>query len=197
MKAPSEKNMPDAPSTAQRLPAQERPGDLPERAELVYGALALAGAVLLLVLIPNQTVYKPQWEWSKQPALFSVLSIVGMVVFGILEVIATWPSLRQPNAVAAGPELRRAWLRGLEFAAWFMVYVAWCAWVGYLPATIAFCLALTWRIGYRSARMLGWALGVALFTVLLFKSLLSVKIPAGVWYDHLPDAWASFMIIYL
>ena len=188
--------MPDTTSTALRSHAQQSHDALPRRAELVFGAIALAGAVLLLMLIPGQTVFKPQWAWSKQPALFSVLSIVGMVVFGVLEVIATWPSLRRPNAVAAGPELRR-WVRGLEFAAWFMVYVALVPWLGYLLATIAFCLALTWRMGYRSARILGSALGVALFTVLLFKSLLSVKIPAGIWYDWLLDAWANFMIIYL
>lgn len=189
-------SMPDSLSSAERLPKQERPVDLPQRAELVYGALALAGAVLLLLLIPYQTVYKPQWAWSKQPALFSVLSIVGMVVFGMLEVIATWPSLRHSDAMPARPELRR-WLRGLEFAAWFMVYVALVPWLGYLPTTLAFCLSLSWRMGYRSARMLGSAVGVALFTVVLFKSLLSVKIPAGAWYGLLPDAWASFMMVYL
>lgn len=188
--------MADTPSAAERSHPPQSHEDSPHRAELVYGAMALAGAVVLLVLIPSQTVYKPQWAWSKQPALFSVLAIVGMVVFGILEVIATWPSLRRPHAIAAGPELRR-WLRGLEFAAWFMAYVALVPWLGYLLATIVFCLALTWRMGYRSGRMLGAALGVALFTVVLFKTLLSVKIPAGIWYDRLPDAWASFMIVYL
>lgn len=186
----------DTPSTAERSRAQASHDGPPQRAELVYGAMALVGAVLLLVLIPSQTVFKPEWAWSKQPALFSVLAIAGMVVFGILEVVATWPSLRQPHAIAAGPELRR-WLRGLEFAAWFMAYVALVPWLGYLLATIAFCLALTWRMGYRTGRMLGAALGVALFTVVLFKTLLSVKIPAGAWYHWLPDAWASFMIIYL
>ena len=39
------------------------------------------------------------------------------------------------------------------------------------------------------------AAGVGLFTVVLFKSLLQVKIPGGAVYEFLPGALRNFMIL--
>ena len=43
--------------------------------------------------------------------------------------------------------------------------------------------------------MLWISAATAVLIVLLFKTLLQVKISSGAWYDLLPDSWATFMII--
>ena len=78
------------------------------------------------------------------------------------------------------------------------VYVLLVPWIGYLLATIAFCCVLSFRLGYRSARWMGIATVFAIATVVIFKGLLQVKIPAGEIYGLLPaGAFRSFMMTYL
>jgi ribose/xylose/arabinose/galactoside ABC-type transport system permease subunit len=69
--------------------------------------------------------------------------------------------------------------------------------VGYLPATLVFVPALSWRMGYRTRRMMGASVVMALAIVILFKGFLSVRIPGGAVYEYLPDGLRSFFILYL
>jgi len=88
------------------------------------------------------------------------------------------------------------WLRSLEYVGWYLLYVAAIPVIGYLTATLAFCLFMTWRAGYRSLLAFGAAVVFALFVVLLFKSLFNVKIPGGAVYEFLPDTLRYIMIRY-
>lgn len=76
-----------------------------------------------------------------------------------------------------------------------MVYVAVVPVLGYLFSTLLFTVLLAWRQGYRVARQLGAAALLGLVIVLVFKTGLSVKIPGGAVYEHLPDALRNLMIV--
>ncbi|MEM7319848.1 MAG: tripartite tricarboxylate transporter TctB family protein, partial [Pseudomonadota bacterium] len=93
-------------------------------------------------------------------------------------------------------ELRK-WAVVIEFAGWFMVYVLLVPVIGYLPVTLAFVPALSWRMGYRDRKMLGLSVVFACVVVLLFKTFLGVKIPGGAIYEFLPGAFRGFAILYL
>ena len=69
--------------------------------------------------------------------------------------------------------------------------------VGYLPTTILFCVGLTLRLGYRAPRVLAAAALTGTATVVVFKALLSVRIPGAAAYEYLPAALRNFMILYL
>ena len=88
------------------------------------------------------------------------------------------------------------WLRALEFAGWFLVYVLVVPVVGYMLSSLAFCSLLTWHLGYRSKNHLMAPALTGLAVVLIFKSMLSVKIPGGQIYEYLPDALRNLMILY-
>ena len=55
---------------------------------------------------------------------------------------------------------------------------------------------LTLRVGYRNIKFLGWSLGGGFLIVLIFKTFLQVKLPAGALYDVLPGAIGKIMIRY-
>ena len=50
---------------------------------------------------------------------------------------------------------------------------------------VVFVPALAWRMGYRDKQMMWISLGFAFAVVILFKSLLGVKIPGGAIYEYL------------
>ena len=166
------------------------------RAEILFGVLAFATALFLASQIGSQLVWKPGQVLARQPGLWSVIAIVGMLIFGLFELYHAW----RRNASGRGDSIAAEavdWLRAIEFAGWFMAYVLAVPAIGYLPATLVFCLTLTLRLGYRGTRHILAALLTGLVTVILFKSLLSVKIPGGAVYEILPDALRNFMILYL
>ena len=66
-----------------------------------------------------------------------------------------------------------------------------------LPATMIFAPALTWRLGYRSPRLLWASLAFGVAVVLIFKGVLGVKIPGGAVYEYLPDSIRAFALRYL
>jgi len=105
-----------------------------------------------------------------------------------------------PPSPSPSPSQERPWLAWfgvLEYAGYFLLYVAAVPRLGYLPATLIALPLLTWRLGYRAPRMLITAALFGLTVVVLFKSLLQVKIPGGVAYQLLPAAARNFMMLYL
>jgi hypothetical protein len=58
-----------------------------------------------------------------------------------------------------------------------------------------FCALLAVRVGYRAPQTVASAVAVGIGIVLVFKTLLSVKIPGGAAYDVLPEAVRNFLII--
>ena len=84
----------------------------------------------------------------------------------------------------------------MEFALWFIGYAFVVPYLGYLPATLGFALILTFRMGYRSRAALLGAGAAAIAIVLIFKTFLQVKLPAGQIYNALPDGLRQIMLTY-
>lgn len=158
--------------------------------------MAFLFALFLLVQVPYQTAWVDGAAFVSQPGFFPLVAIAGMVVFGAAELVFSWQRNRRADLPAIGRELVD-WLRALEFLGWFIAYVLAVPLGGYLPTTIVFCLALTFRLGYRSRRMLLIAVLVAIAVVVAFKGFLSVRIPGGDMYEYLPAGVRNFMIQYL
>ncbi len=163
-----------------------RPGDL------FFAMCFLLLAAFLLSQISTQTDWKPNTKVSNQPALWSIISIVGMVVFGFLNAVSGWVSPRIDGRL----QEIGFWLRSLEYVAWFMIYVTIVPLLGYLPTTIVFAIFLAVRAGYRRSKMIGFSVLTAVSIVVIFKSFLQVKVPGGQVYEFLPTAMRSFMLTY-
>ena len=162
---------------------------------VIFAGLFLAIAVLLFSQLGAETKFSAKaWGTKRmfaQPGFWPGVGVIGMCVFGTLHAVAAWTR-------RAGREVFEAvqWLRALEYLAWFMVYVWAVPIIGYLPATLIFMGALAVRAGYRNRRVILAALAMGLGIVLVFKTMLSVKIPGGVLYEYLPDALRSIAILY-
>ncbi len=168
--------------------SEHRPG------AFIFAAIFLVAAALLLSQLGDQTKFSSKtWLTKKmfaQPAFWPGVAVVGMTVFGALHLFNAWRK-RMAGEVAE----TAYWLRPLEYLAWFMAYVFVVPLVGYLLATTVFMVVLAFRAGYRGWRMLGAAFLTGLSIVLIFKTALSVKIPGGALYEHLPDTLRNFMIL--
>ncbi|MFZ1816036.1 MAG: tripartite tricarboxylate transporter TctB family protein [Rhizobiaceae bacterium] len=165
------------------------------RAEIVFGLAAFAIGLFLATQLGSQLTWKDDLPLSRQPGFFSSVAVVGMLVFGAMELWFAW----RRNATGRGERVLSEigfWAVSAEYAVWFMVYVLVVPRLGYLPTTLIFCLLLTLRVGYRRTRTLLASLLVGVATVLVFKGFLSVKIPGGALYEQLPDALRNFMILY-
>lgn len=161
--------------------------------DLVFAVLFLAFALFLLWHLPAQAPWQKGVKLVAQPAFWPTVSVGGMVFFGILHWLG---SICSPRIYGRWSEVL-IWLRAAEFGGWFMAYVLLLPIIGYLPASILFGLALTFRLGYRSAQALLSAFALALVTVILFRGLLHVNVPAGKIYQYLPDGLRAFAQTYL
>ncbi|MEM9048592.1 MAG: tripartite tricarboxylate transporter TctB family protein [Pseudomonadota bacterium] len=177
--------------------ATEGPAPAPthHRAEILFGAVAFCVALLLLALLGRETSWVNGQPLTRQPGFWPAVAIGGMLLFGAAELMRLWRRERRAAGQPIGPELVR-WVRAVEFVAWFMAYVWLVPQLGYLPVTLVFAAFLTWRLGYRSARMIGMALITALLVVVVFKSFLRVSIPGGAIYEALPEGARNVMILY-
>lgn len=186
---------PPPPGVEERVDLTELSVGRRHRAEIVFGVLSFAVALLLLTRIGAETSWLDGRPFVRQPAFWPTVAIVGMTFFGTFELWSTGRALRRGAAGEIRPEILK-WLSALEYLAWFLAYVWVVPVLGYLPTTILFCAALTYRLGYRSRRTLLAAVLTGIATVVIFKSLLSVKIPGGMVYEYLPDAVRNVMIVY-
>jgi hypothetical protein len=159
--------------------------------EFLFVVLFVLLAVFLLARMPDQVKWFSRTKWSGQPALWPAIGVIGMVVFGGLHLATRF---RKDDFGRDFVEVV-AWLRSFEYVAWFMAYVLAVPWIGYLPATLIVAPMLTFRVGYRSKRMLLSSVGMGLGVVLVFKTFLEVKIPGGAVYEYLPTTLRSFMIL--
>ncbi|WP_163266547.1 tripartite tricarboxylate transporter TctB family protein [Chelativorans alearense] len=166
------------------------------RAEIVFGLAAFILALFLATNIPAQTEWAKGVPFVKQPAFWPVVAITTMTIFGALELWFSWRRNRQASSDGTFAEIA-VWLRAMEYVVWFMAYVWLVPLTGYLPTTLVFTAALTLRLGYRSAKIFLAALLTGAVTVIVFKSLLGVRIPGGAVYEYLPPALRNFMILYL
>ena len=147
-------------------------------------------ALFLLGQIGAQAPWTARGGIVSQPAFWPTVSLSAMTFFAALHLIS---SALSPRIRGRWREVRQ-WLASVEYALWFMLYVFSTPWIGYLPATILFAALLGWRAGYRSARMFAALTAAAVAIVVVFKSLLHVRIPAGAVYEHLPDGIRAFVL---
>lgn len=163
---------------------ERRPGDLVFALGFFLFALALA------LVLPHQARWVERATLFGQPAFWPRVGVAMMVGFGAVHLVGTLVSRRLSGRLAEV----LFWLRALEYAGWFIAYVLLVPRLGYLPSSILFALLLSLRLGYRSAATLGLAVLFAVAVVVIFKTGLSVNIPAGALYDHLPRNIRSFVM---
>ena len=165
----------------------------PRRGQVFFATVFVVLTLLLLVQIGYQTRWVEKVGLVAQPRFWPAVSLGAMAVMGGLHLRRLpWHRMSRYD----WREVRK-WAVVLEFAGWFMVYVLLVPVTGYLPATVLFVPALTWRMGYRSGLMLGLAVVFAVAVVVLFKGFLSVRIPGGLIYEYLPGGLRNFFILYL
>ena len=165
--------------------------------DLVFAILMLFIVMVLLVSIPFETKWFDGVPLVKQPRLWPTFCLVGMALFGFLYSIQIWKNYKFQLGQLQG-ELNElsSWLRPLEFVFYFVLYVWFVPLMGYLLSTLLFFSLLTIRTGYRTLFMFWVSLATGFGIVVLFKSLLKVRITSGAIYDYLPDGWATFFMIY-
>ena len=165
--------------------------------DLVFAILMLFIVMVLLVSIPFETKWFDGVPLVKQPRLWPTFCLLGMALFGFLYSIQIWRNYKTQLGQVQG-ELNElsSWLRPLEFVFYFVLYVWSVPLAGYLLSTLLFFSLLTIRAGYRTLLMFWVSLATGFGIVIVFKSLLQVKIASGAIYDYLPDGWATFFMIY-
>lgn len=174
-------------------------------AHLLFACAFVCFSIFLLSKIGAEAKFSSTGKFFAQPALWPAIGIVGMLGFGLGHLWSVW-SKRQDHHTGHEPsDLRpaqldierdgiHAWFGVFEYYFWFMVYVNVVPLAGYLISTILFTALLAVRAGYRSRRLLGLAALAGFLIVFVFKTLLAVRIPAGAWYEYLPDAIRNFLI---
>ena len=163
-----------------------RPGDI------VFAWFALIVSVFLLSQLSTQTTWKDGSKLFAQPMFWPAISLFGMVFFSALHLLDSALSER----IAGRWQEVGKWASSLEYAGWFVAYATLVPITGYLPTTILFSLLLVLRAGYRSRKMLFSAVISAIVVVVLFKTVLAVKMPAGQIYSWLPDGLRQIMLTY-
>ncbi|WP_438991001.1 tripartite tricarboxylate transporter TctB family protein [Lentibacter sp.] len=163
-----------------------RPGDI------VFAWVVLGVSLFLLAQIFTQTAYKPNGKLFAQPRFWPAVSLLGMSGFALFHLIG---SLLSERIQGRWQEVL-LWASSLEYAAWFIMYAVLVPWAGYLPSTVLFSVLLVLRAGYRSKTALISAAVSAVVIVVLFKTFLQVKLPAGQIYELLPDGLRQIMLTY-
>jgi hypothetical protein len=159
--------------------------------EILFSALMIILGGLLLAALPWQTSWIDGRGFAAQPRFWPALSLAGLILFGACHFGVRQNVTRTPGRWKEGLN----WILSLEYVAYYMVYVWAIPKIGYLLATLLFCVLLTYRVGYRGRAL--WIAGVfALFVVLTFKTGFNVKIPAGAIYDFAPEGLRYFLIRY-
>ena len=145
----------------------------------------------MLSQLASEAKFSAKGSLVAQPAFWPAIGVIGMTVFAALHLASNY----RRGRLGADLEEAGVWLRSFEYLIWFMIYVFAVPVIGYLPATLTFAVALAFRAGYRNRWMAGAALLTGLGIVLVFKTLLAVKIPGGALYEHFPGALRNFMIV--
>ena len=159
--------------------------------EILFVAAFFIFSAFLLSQLGDQAKFSSRGKFFAQPAVWPGISVFGMTFFAGLHLLTRF----KHRVGGAGAEVS-TWLRAVEFVVWFMAYVYAVPIVGYLPCTIVFTVLLALRMGYRKLSTLGWAALSGGAIVVVFKTLLQVKIPGAALYEHLPDGLRNIMIVY-
>ena len=160
-------------------------------ATLVFCGIFCLASIFLVSQLGEQSKYSSSGKLFSQPAFWPAVGVLGMATFSFFHIVFNFRKIPLNNLKQ---ELSN-WLRSLEFLGWFMLYVFFVPLAGYLLSTILFTTCMALRMGYRQVRVLIWAFITGLCIVVIFKTLLSVKIPGGLLYEFLPGTLRNFMIV--
>ncbi|MEQ9694589.1 tripartite tricarboxylate transporter TctB family protein [Shimia sp. SDUM112013] len=163
----------------------------PLRGQLLFAIVFLVAALLLLSQLPEETKWAKRTKFFAQPRFWPAVAVGGMVLFGGLHL---WKLPRRKFVTADFTEWK-TWFFAIEWVLWFLAYVLLVPILGYLPVTLVFMPLMSWRMGYREKHMLWISAGFGACVVILFKSLLDVKIPGAMVYEYLPGFLRSFFIL--
>lgn len=158
----------------------------------MFAWFILGFSVLLLSQIADQTAWRNGGKLFAQPRFWPAVSLGGTSVFAALHLISSALSDR----IEGRWKEVLLWFKSLEYAGWFIAYALVVPYVGYLPTTVAFALALAVRVGYRKISTLVISALSAVVIVVLFKTLLKVNLPSGLMYESLPDGLRQIMLTY-
>ena len=170
---------------------EQNPGDT------FFALFFVVISVFLLSQIGEQTKWVNGVETMMQPRIWPLMSLIGMVIFGLGYLFYSFKALRkQTNSKLFETQELINWAKPVEYACYFLVYVYLVPIIGYLLASILLFIFLCLRTGYWQPRMLLIGVVIALLIVLLFKTFLQVKIPGGQIYEWFPDNIRNFLITY-
>ncbi|MGY9008167.1 MAG: tripartite tricarboxylate transporter TctB family protein [Rhodobacterales bacterium] len=158
---------------------------------LLFAILFTIISAFLISQFPDQIKWFKKTKLTSQPALWSAIGLIGMTFFSLIHLLLNFRTSNFKTELKEGI----IWIRSVEFAGWFLLYVILVPNIGYLFATILVAPALTYRVGYHDKVMIACSIITGLFIVLIFKTFLEVKIPGGAIYEFLPNTLRSFMIL--
>ncbi|MCW1934752.1 tripartite tricarboxylate transporter TctB family protein [Pararhodobacter zhoushanensis] len=165
-----------------------------QRAEIVFAVASFLAAGILALFWSSQTTWIDGQPLVRQPGLWPLIAILGMLLFGLGELIACLRRNARNRGSSVTAELM-LWAKAFEYVVWFLAYVMATPWIGYLPASMIFTTALAFRLGYRG-RLLALSPLVGVGIVLVFKTFLDVRMPGGAVYDLLPHDLRNFLVLY-
>ena len=163
---------------------------------LIFVIIVLFLVSFLLISIPYQTKWFDGIPLVKQPRLWPTFCITGMALFSVFYSLQVWQNYKIEGRIQSELRELQSWAKPLEFVVYFLLYVWLVPLAGYLLSTLLFFFLLTIRQGYRARSMLLISLVTAFGIVVVFKSLLKVKISSGAIYEYLPDGWSTFFMVY-
>ena len=163
---------------------------------LIFEIIVLFLVSVLLISIPYQTKWFDGIPLVKQPRLWPTFCIIGMALFSVFYSLQIWQNYKIEGRIKSELKELKSWAKPFEFVVYFLLYVWLVPLAGYLFSTLLFFFLLTIRQGYRTLSMLLISLTTGFGIVVVFKSLLKVKISSGAIYEYLPDGLSTFFMIY-
>lgn len=165
--------------------------------DLIFALIILSLAFVFVALIPFETRWYDKLVLVKQPSFWPTLCLLGMSVFSIgysYKIYRLYQN--QQDSIKSEWLEVFSWVKPVEYIVYFLIYVYLVPLIGYLISTLLFFSLLTYRVGYRTRKMICISLLTAFSVVVIFKSLLQVKMASGEIYDYLPNSLATFFIVY-
>lgn len=183
-----------APNPSSPTPGPHRRRGVGEGTTFLFAAILFATALSLLAQVDSETRWFAGVDWPLQPRFWPTVALLGMASStGWL----LWRTRTQRSGWLNTVTELLTWVRPMEYAAWFAAYAMIVPWLGYPLATLLFLALLGARVGIRSVagQLALAATGIA--TVLIFRTLLAVKMPPGAIYELLPAGVRNFVTLYL
>ncbi len=176
-------------------PPQKKDGNV------IFALLVVLFSGFLLLNIGSQTKWIDGIRLLDQPRFWPAVSLSCMFFFAVAYLFQSLQGVKSYKASSLitefwQPQELLNWLRTVEYVIYFLLYIIGAQKIGYLPATILFCPLMTFRAGYRNKKILGLTILVGISIVLIFKTFLQVKLPAGEMYYLLPDQIGNIFIRY-